>query len=98
MKFLDLLPKRVRMTDPDLRVAETDSGKRLNQYMSIKKWVTETEEILVLQGTKMEDKAETQVVLITSNENGNSQKHDKNNSRGNRGNSNRRQNEVNSRQ
>ena len=48
-KLLDLLPKRLRMTDPGLKVAETDAAKRTNQYMSIKKWVTET---LVLQGVK----------------------------------------------
>ena len=49
MKLLDLLPKRVRMTDPSLKVAKTDAGKRYNQYMSIKKLVTENEETLVLQ-------------------------------------------------
>ena len=34
--------------------------------MSIKKWVTDNEKILVLQGTKLEDKAETQVLMITT--------------------------------
>ena len=100
MKLLDLLPKRVRMTEPSLRVAETDAGKRFNQYMSIKKWVTDNEKILVLQGTKLEDKAETQVVMIITDnkQSENAQKNDKNNGRGNRGNNNRRQNGWNSRQ
>ena len=31
IKLLDLLPKRVRMTDPSLKVAETDAGKRYIQ-------------------------------------------------------------------
>ena len=43
IKLLDLFPKRVIMTDPSLKMAETDAGKRCNQYMSIKKWVTENE-------------------------------------------------------
>ena len=68
--------------------------------MSIKKWVTDNEKLLVLQGTKLEDKAETQVVMITTDnkQSENSQKYDKNNGRGNRGNNNRRQNGWNSRQ
>ena len=99
MKLLDLLPKRLRMTDPGLKVAETDAAKRYNQYMSIKKWVTENEEILVLQGTKLEDKTETPVVMIATDDkqSGNAQNSDKNNGRGNTGNSNRRQNKWNSR-
>ena len=40
-KLLDLLPKRLRMTESGLKVAETDVVKRTAQYMSIKKWVTE---------------------------------------------------------
>ena len=34
-KILDLLPKRLRMTEPDLEVAETDVKKRTVQYMCI---------------------------------------------------------------
>ena len=66
--------------------------------MSIKKWVSENEEILVLQGTKLEDKTKTPVVMITTDDkrSGNAQKYDKNNGRGNKGNNNRRQNEWNS--
>ena len=56
------------MTDSSLKVAETDAEKRYNQYMSIKKSVTENEEILVLQGTKLEDKTETPVVMITTDD------------------------------
>ena len=52
------------MTDTGLKVAEIDAAKRYNQYMSIKKWVTENKKILILQGTKLEDKTETPVVMI----------------------------------
>ena len=59
-KILDLLPKRLRMTEPGLKVAETDVVKRTAQYMSIKKWVTENQETLILQDTKLEEKARHQ--------------------------------------
>ena len=65
-KLLNLLPQRVRMSDPDLGVAETDPGKRFKQYIAIKKWITDNQQLLVCQGTKLEDKAETQVALITN--------------------------------
>ena len=35
-KILDLLPKRLQMTESDLEIAETDVKKRTAQYMSIK--------------------------------------------------------------
>ena len=65
-KLLDLLPQRVRMVDPNLGVAETDAERTFNQYVSIKKWVTDNQKLLVLQSTKLEDKAETQVAMITN--------------------------------
>ena len=91
-KILDLLPMRLRMTEPGLKVAETDVVKRTAQYMSIKKWVTENQETLILQGAKLEEKTETPVEMITtdSNQSGNAQNSDKTNNRGNRGNNYRR--------
>ena len=65
-KILDLLPKRLRMTESDLEVAETDVKKRTVQYMCIKEWVTKTQRTLILQGTKLEEKAETPVTMITT--------------------------------
>ena len=47
-KILDFLPKRLRITEPGLKVAETDVVKRTAQYMNIKKWVTENQETLIL--------------------------------------------------
>ena len=57
-KILDFLPKRLRMTDSDLEVAETNAKKRTTQYMSIKDWITRTQRTLILQGTKLEEKAD----------------------------------------
>ena len=65
-KILDLLPKRLRMTESDLEVAETDAKKRTVQYMCIKEWVTRTQRTLILQGTKLEEKAETPLTMITT--------------------------------
>ena len=65
-KILDFLPKRLRMTDSDLEVAETNAKKRTTQYMSIKDWITRTQRTLILQGTKLEEKAETAVTMITT--------------------------------
>ena len=60
--------------------------------MSIKKWVTENQETLILQGAKLEEKTETPVAMITtdSKQSGNAQNSDKTNNRGNRGNNYRR--------
>ena len=95
MKILDLLPKRLRMTDPGLKVAETDVVKKPDQYMSIKKWVTESQETLILQGAKLEEKTETPVTMITtdSKQSGNTQTSNKTNNLSNKGNSKRRQDE-----
>ena len=99
-KLLDLLPQRVRMVDPNLGVAETDAERTFNQYVSIKKWVTDNQKLLVLQSTKLEDKAETQVAMITNvdKQSEGSQRNTKNNGQFNKGNNNRRQNGWNNRQ
>ena len=55
MTLLDLLPQRVRMTDPNLLVAETDTEKRYTQHEAFKQWVTYNQETLVLQGIKIEE-------------------------------------------
>ena len=65
-KLLDLLPQRVRMSDRKLGVAETNIEKRYHQYEAIKKWITDNQQLLVRQGTSLEDKAETQVAMITN--------------------------------
>ena len=54
------------MTDSDLEVAETNAKKRTTQYMSIKDWITRTQRTFILQGTKLEEKAETAVTMITT--------------------------------
>ena len=55
-----------RMSNPNLGVAETDAERRFHQYTSIKKWITDNPQLLILQGTKLEDKAETHVAMITN--------------------------------
>ena len=65
-KILDFLPRRVRMTDDNLEVAETNATKRTDQYMKMKAWVTKTEKTLIVQGTKLDEKAETPVAMITT--------------------------------
>ena len=36
-KILDFLPRRVRMANDDLEVAENDASKRTEQYMTVRK-------------------------------------------------------------
>ena len=83
------------MTVPDLKVAETDAVKRTNQYMSIKEWVRENQETLVLQGTEVEEKAETPVTMIAtdSNHSGGAQNSNRTSNQGSRNNNKRRQDE-----
>ena len=64
--LLDLLPQRVRMSDPKLGVAETDAEKRYHQYEAIKKWISDNQQLLVRQGTRLEDKVKTHVAMATS--------------------------------
>ena len=56
-KILDFLPRRVRMTDDNLEVAETDAKKRTDQYMKVKEWVAKTQKTLIVQGTKLDKKS-----------------------------------------
>ena len=65
-KILDFMPRRIRMADVDLEIAETDAGKRTEQYMTVKDWVTKTQRTLIRQGIKLEEKAETAVTMITT--------------------------------
>ena len=48
-KILDFMPRRIRMADDDLEIAETDAGKRTEQYMTVKNWVTKTQRTLIRQ-------------------------------------------------
>ena len=63
--------------------------------MSIEKWVTESQETLILAGTKLEEKAGTPVTMITtdSKQSGNAQNSNKADNQGNKSNSKRRQDE-----
>ena len=54
------------MTESDLEVAETNANKRTEQYMYIKEWITRTRRTLIRQGTKLEEKAEIPVTMITT--------------------------------
>ena len=60
MTLLDLLPQRVRMTDPNMLVAETDEEKKYTQYEAFKQWITHNQETLVLQDNKIEDEVKEQ--------------------------------------
>ena len=81
------------MTDSDLEVAETNAKKRTTQYMSIKDWITKTQRTLILQGTKLEEKAETAVTMITtdSKSRGGTQESNRVSNQGGRNNDKRRQ-------
>ena len=96
-KLLDLLPQRVRMSDPKLGVAETDAEKRYHQYEAVKKWITDNQQLLVRQGTRLEDKVVTHVAMITNNERQSEglQRNTKNNDQFNKNNNSRQQNRWN---
>ena len=53
-KILDLLPRRLRMTETNLEVAETNAKTRTAQYMSINEWVTRNQRTIIRQGTKLD--------------------------------------------
>ena len=65
-KILDFLPRRIRMDDDSLEIAETNASRRTEQYMKVKKWVAKTQKTLIVQGTKLEEKAETPIAMITT--------------------------------
>ena len=50
-KLLDLLPQRVRMSDPNLGIVENNAERRHSQYEAIKKWITDNQTLLLHQGT-----------------------------------------------
>ena len=87
-KILDFMPRRVRMVDDDLEIAETDASKRTEQYMTVKNWVTKTQKTLIRQGIKLEEKAEKSVTMITTDTHNDrrGQKSDRGAQKGNKGN------------
>ena len=54
------------MEDDNLEIAETNATRRTEQYMKVKKWVAKTQKTLIVQGTKLDEKAETPVAMITT--------------------------------
>ena len=54
------------MSDPKLGVAETNVEKMYHQYEAIKKWISDNQQLLVRQGTRLEDKVKTHVAMATS--------------------------------
>ena len=63
-RLLKLLPQRVRMTDPKLGVAGTNTGERYLQYEAFKKWTTDNLQILIRLGFGMEDEVKTEMATI----------------------------------
>ena len=51
-KLLNLLPQRVRMSDPNLGIVENNAVRRHSQYEAIKKWITDNQTLLLHQGTR----------------------------------------------
>ena len=76
------------MANDNLEIAETDASKRTEQYMAVKKWVTKTQKTLIVQGIKLEEKAETPVTMITTDNHNNKrvQNSDRGSQKGNKGN------------
>ena len=99
-QLLNLLPQRVRMSDANLGIVEVNEEKRQRQYEAIKKWINDSQQFLLLQGTRLEDKVETHVAMATSVERriDVSQRNNRSNGQNNRGNDSRRQNGWNNRQ
>ena len=64
-QILELLPLRVRQEDDSLNTAETNVSRRKDQYMKIKEWVAKMQQKLILQGTKLDEKPETTVAMVT---------------------------------
>ena len=59
------------MTDDNLEVADTNAKKRTEQYMKVKGWVAKTQKTLIVQETKLDEKAETPVAMITTDNHNN---------------------------
>ena len=92
--LLDLLPQRIRMSDPKLGVVETNVEKRHHQYEAVKKWISDNQQLLDRQGTRLEDKVKTHVAMATSvkRRSDELQRNNWSNGQNNRGNNSRRQN------
>ena len=69
-KLLNLLPQRVRMSNPNLGIVEENTERRHSQYEAIKKWITDNQTLLLHQGTRLEDNVGTHVAMDTSVERG----------------------------
>ena len=67
-QILELLPLRIRQEDDSLDTAETNISRRKDQYMKIKKWVAKMQQKLIVQGTKLDEKSETTVAMVTVDE------------------------------
>ena len=91
-QILDLLPLRMRQEDDSLNTAETNVSRRKYQYMKIKEWVGKMQQKLIPGGTKLDEKPETKVTIVTINEQQQrrSQYNGTGNNQGNRGNRNQR--------
>ena len=87
------------MTDDNLEVAETNATKRTEQYMKVKGWVAKTQKTLIVQGTKLDEKAETPVAMVTADNhnNGRVQNSDRGPYQGNKGSKKRQQDRRNRR-
>ena len=99
-KLLDLLPQRVRMSDPNLGIVENNAVRRHIQYEAIRKWITDNQTLLLHQGTRLEDNVGTQVAMVTNvvRQSDGLQRNTWNNGQNNLGNTSRRQNGWNNRQ
>ena len=93
------MPLRVRQEDDSLDTAETNISRRKDQYMKIKKWVAKMQQKLIVQGTKLDEKSETTVAMVTIDEqyNGKPQYNGKGNIQGNKGNRNQKHEKRNER-
>ena len=63
------------MTFTNLNIVELNDDKRQSQYDAIKKWVNDSMQILLHQGTEIEGKNETHITMITGLIEGNSNRH-----------------------
>ena len=99
-KLLNLLPQRVRMSNPNLGIVEENTERRHSQYEAIKKWITDNQTLLLHQGTRLEDNVGTHVAMATNVERQSDglQRNTWNNGKNNRGNTSRQQNGWNNRQ
>ena len=67
-QILNLLPLRFRQEDDSLNTAETNVSRRKDPYMKIKDWVGKMQQKLILRGTKLDEKPETKVAMVSISE------------------------------